>query len=201
VKKRRLAVLAKATAIIFALFLLLETGAPLCLAETYMFDGSQAEVRFTYQVGFSSQTARFTEVAGLCEFDEKAPEKGRVEAIVKTASLTASAPFIEDKLKGEDFFNVAVRPEIRFKSHTLRPAAGNNAELAGDLTMNGITLPVTLRMAFQKAAGNEQMLALKSPRLTATTRIKRSAFKMTALSFLVGDEIDIEINAPLRKKQ
>jgi hypothetical protein len=84
-------------------------------------------------------------------------EKDRVEAVVKTASLTASEQFIEDKLKGEDFFNVAVRPEIRFKSRAVRRAAGNaaenNAELSGDLTMNGISQPVTLRMALQKAGG------------------------------------------------
>jgi polyisoprenoid-binding protein YceI len=176
-------------------------GTPLCLAETYTFDGSRAEVRFTYQVGFVSQTARFTEVAGFCELDERNPEKGRVEAVVKTASLTASEQFIEDKLKGEDFFNVAVRPEIRFKSRAVRPAAGSNAELSGDLTMNGITQPVTLRMAFQKAGGNDQTRPWKSSRLTATARIKRSTFNMTALSFLVGDEIDFEIDAPLRRKQ
>jgi polyisoprenoid-binding protein YceI len=187
------------TGTIFALLWLLVTGAwmPSCMAETYTFDGSHAEVRFTYQVGFASQTARFTDVAGLCEFDETAPEKGHVEAIVKTASLTAITPFIEDKLKGEDFFNAAVRPEIRFKSRALRPAGGNQAALTGDLTMNGVTQPVTLRMAFHKAG----MPASKPPRLTATTRIKRSTFNMTALTYLVGDEIDIEIDAPLRKQQ
>jgi len=171
------------------------------MAETYMFGGSNAEVRFTYEVGLVSQTARFKEVAGLCEFDEMAPDRGHIEAVIKTASLTASTPFIEDKLKGEDFFNVAVWPEIRFKSRAVRPAGGNKAELAGDLTMNGVTRLVTMRVAFRKAGRSGQTPALSSPRLTATARIRRSSFNMTALSFLVGDEIDIELDAVLRKKQ
>jgi polyisoprenoid-binding protein YceI len=176
-----------------------------CRAETYVFDRKNAEVRFTYYVGPISQSGRFTELAGLFEFDERAPERASINATVKTASLKASQ--WENELKGSNFFNVAVWPEIRFKSRAVRPTAANSSELTGDLTMNGVTQPVTLKMAFDAVATpalspNGQQTSEKSvPHLIATTRIRRSSFNMTALGFLVDDEIDIEINTALQKKQ
>jgi polyisoprenoid-binding protein YceI len=84
------------------------------------------------------------------------------------------------------FFNVAVFPEIRFKSRSAKPAGGNGTELTGDLTMNGVTQPVTLLAVFKNGS-----------HVSAAAHIKRSAFNMTALSLLISDEIDIQIEADL----
>jgi polyisoprenoid-binding protein YceI len=174
-----------------------------CLAETYDFDGNHADVQFTYYVGPISQSGHFTELAGLFEYDRRAPERGSISAVIKTASLTANE--WEEQLKGSNFFNVAVWPEIRFKSRAMRATAANSAELTGDLIMNGVTQPVTLQMVFETAAAPPPRDAAnaaeqRGPRLTATARIRRSSFNMTAMSFLVSDEIDIQINTALRKK-
>jgi polyisoprenoid-binding protein YceI len=73
--------------------------------------------------------------------------------------------------------------------------------------MNGVTRPVTLRVAFQPEAraGFRSAQAASPPngraRMIATTRLKRSEFNMTSLSYLVNDEIDIEITAALQEKQ
>jgi polyisoprenoid-binding protein YceI len=169
-----------------------------CLAETYAFDSKHADVRFTYHVGPISQSGHFTELTGLFEYDRRAPERGSISAVIKTASLKADVQ--EERLKGSDFFNVAVWPEIRFKSRAMRPTAANSAELTGDLTMNGVTQPVTLQMVFETGAAPTRNAAeQRGPRLTATVHILRSSFNMTAMSFLISDEIDIEIDAALRK--
>ncbi len=173
------------------------------LAETYIFDTKHAEVQFTYYVGPLSQSGRFTDLDGLVEFDQQAPERGFVNAVIKTASLTANQ--WQDQLRGSDFFDVAVWPEIRFKSRTMRPTGANSAALSGDLTINGVTQPVTLQMnvdppLWGPSRAGEQAPAQKSPKLNATARIHRSAFNMTALGFLVDDEIDIQIKTQLQKK-
>ncbi len=176
-------------AAMLAAFSLLSAGASATRSQAanYIFDSQRADVHFTYYVGFLSQSGRFTKLDGIFQFDARSPEHGSINAVIKTSSLTANA--WETELKGSGFFNVAVFPEIRFTSRTVRPAGENTAEFIGDLTMNGVTQPVTLRTI------------VKGGHVTATTHIQRSAFNMTALSFLVGDGIDIQIEAELIEKQ
>ncbi len=176
-------------AIAAALLLLAEgAGATGSHAATYAFDSKHADVNFTYYVGFLSQSARFTELDGIFQFDVRARERGSINAVIKTSSLTANA--WESELKSSMFFNVAVFPEIRFRSRSAKLAAGDGAEFIGDLTMNGVTQPVTLLAVLKNGS-----------HVSATAHIKRSAFNMTGLSFLVADEIDIQIEAELIEKK
>jgi polyisoprenoid-binding protein YceI len=176
-----------------------------CLAGIYAFDNKHANVSFTYYVGFASQSGRFTDLNGVFHFDRSAPERGSIKAVIKTASLTANA--FESELRGSRFFNVGVFPEIRFASRSVKPLGENRAEFNGDLTMNGVTRPVTLHVAFQPEAGTASGRAQPAvsrdgrARIVATTRLKRSEFNMTSLSYLVNDEIDIEITAALQEKK
>ena len=197
-----------AKARIFAIFALANLAAlsvGQCTAGVYSFDNKHANVNFTYYVGFASQSGRFTDMNGVFQFDRRAPGQGSIKAVIKTASLTANA--FESELRGSRFFNVGVFPEIRFASRSVRPVGENRAEFNGDLTMNGVTRPVTLQVAFQPEAraGFGSAQAAASPdaraRMIATTRLKRSQFNMTSLSYLVNDEIDIEITASLQEKK
>jgi polyisoprenoid-binding protein YceI len=176
-----------------------------CSAGIYSFDNKHANVNFTYYVGFSSQSGRFTDMNGVFQFDRRAPAQGSIKAVIKTASLTANA--FESELRGSRFFNVGVFPEIRFASRSVKPVGEDRAEFNGDLTLNGVTRPVTLQVVFQPEAraGSGSAQAASSPdgraRMIAKTRLKRSEFNMTSLSFLVNDEIDIEISAALQEKK
>jgi polyisoprenoid-binding protein YceI len=177
-------------------------SAELCQAETYAFDKKSTEVRFTYQLALVPQSGRFTEVDGLVEFNERAPERSRVDASINAVSLIAGDPLVEKELNGESFFNVALQPRIRFASQTVTATAKNCAELAGELTMNGITRPVTLQVVFYPKGtllpGNVRQ-GEAEPFFIARARIKRSSFNMTAYELIVADEIEIQIAAQLRK--
>ena len=176
-----------------------------CSAGIYSFDNKHANVNFTYYVGFASQSGRFTDLNGVFHFDRRTPEQGSIKAVIKTASLTANA--FESELRGSRFFNVGVFPEIRFASRSVKPLGENRAAFHGDLTMNGVTRPVILHVAFQPEAGAGfgDAQAASPPngraRVIAKTRLKRSEFNMTSLSYLVKDEIDIEISAALQEKK
>jgi polyisoprenoid-binding protein YceI len=167
-----------------------------CRAETYTFDTKATDIRFTFQLGPVAESGRFGEVRGMVEFNEQTPERSRVDAVINAASLIAE-PMVESELKGESFFNVALQPEIHFRSRTVRATASNSAEVRGELTMKGVTQPVTLQVMFYRKGTS--LLAAEGPFFTATVRIKRSAFNMTAYQMLVADEVEIQINAPLRK--
>ena len=169
-------------------------------ASSYIFDSKHTDVRFTYYVGFVAQSGRFTDLNGLFLYDAQIPERGAIDIVIKTSSLSADA--FETELRGSNFFNVAVFPEIRFRSRSVKPTGGNTATFPGDLTMAGITQPVELQVVFvpfYSPASDQGPAANSMPRMKATAHIKRSAFNMTAFGFLVGDGIDIQIHAALKK--
>lgn len=168
--------------------------------QIYTFDNKHTDIRFTYGMGFVSQSGRFTDVGGTFRYDSGAPERGGMDAVIKSASLSADS--FETELKSSDFFDVGVYPEIRFKSRSVTPAGGNAATFLGDLTMKGVTQPAALQVVLEPAdaAGPSRGPAVNPMiRMKAVGRIKRSAFNMTALGFLVGDDIEIQIDAVLKK--
>jgi polyisoprenoid-binding protein YceI len=167
-------------------------------AAMYVFDAKRTQVRFAYTMGLSTGRGRFTSVDGTAEFDEAAPEKSTVEAVIATASLTADEPVIESELKGSEFFNAAEQPQIRFKSRGVRAEASNAAEMTGDITVNGITKPVVLQVTLRPHNNPALKYSQDSREFTAITHIRRSAFNMTAYPSMVGDDVEIEIDAILR---
>jgi polyisoprenoid-binding protein YceI len=168
--------------------------------EIYEFDKRRTEVRFTYEMGPAKQHGRFNQVTGTLQFDEHAPWRSRVSATIATASLETGQPIVDEALKGSDFFNVAADPTMTFKSRSVRSTGSDTAEMTGDITVNGITKPVTLEISLHPQNDPALKYSAGSRKFVATAQIRRSAFNMTAYSSMVGDEIDIEIDAIVRKK-
>jgi polyisoprenoid-binding protein YceI len=170
-------------------------------SEIYLFDKKRTEVRFAYEMGPAKQRGRFSQVTGTLQFDERAPERSKVSATIATASLETGQPIVDDALKGSDFFNVGVNPTMTFKSRSVRPTGADTAEMTGDITVNGITKPVTLEVSLHPQNDPSLKYSAGSRRFIATAHIRRSAFNMTAYSSMVSDQVDIEIDAVVRKKR
>jgi polyisoprenoid-binding protein YceI len=169
-------------------------------AESYVFDTRRTEVRFAYLMGPAKQQGHFSEVGGTLQFDEHTPERSAVTATVATASLETGEPIVDDELKGSDFFNVAVDPVMTFKSRSVRSTGTDTAEMTGDITVNGITRPITFTVSLHPHDDPALKYSAGSREFVATGRIRRSAFNMTAYQTMVGDDVDIEIDAIVRKK-
>jgi polyisoprenoid-binding protein YceI len=174
--------------------------ADLARADSYVIDPKHTEVRFAYTLGFAVQRGRFTSVGGAMEFDDKAPEKTRVNAVIKTASLSTGEATTDSTLKGSQFFDAARQPEIRFESHAVQMTSADAAQMTGAITVNGITQPITLDVSIK--SGDDPMMKYRvgSRRFTAVGQIRRSAFNMTAYSSMVNDDVAIEIDALLKRK-
>jgi polyisoprenoid-binding protein YceI len=192
---RRGALLAT-TATLFVVF----AGGPVHAAN-YVFDKRRTEVRFTYVMGLAKQNGRFAQVDGTLQFDVDAPERSRVTATIATASLQTGQPLVDDSLKSSDFFNVVAAPVMTFHSRSVRPTGTDTAEMTGDITVNGITKSVTLRVSLRPHSNPALKYSIGAREFIAKTRIKRSDFNMTAYQSMVADEIDIEIDAIVRKKR
>jgi polyisoprenoid-binding protein YceI len=122
-----------------------------------------------------------------------------VEAVIQVASIDTGDEKRDAHLRSADFFAAENHPEIRFRSTELKRTGEDRFELAGELTIRGVTRPVTLDVTEEGRArdpwGGERV------GYSARARINRKDFGLewnVALEtggFLVGDEIDIQIEA------
>jgi polyisoprenoid-binding protein YceI len=197
----RCASVSAAAATALALLILAAIGPSNARAEHFAFDRQRTEVRFVYTMLYVAMLGRFTEVSGAVDYDDAKPEASRIAARIATDSLTTGAPIIDNELKGASFFNVKDAPVIDFKSRKVQPQGKGAAEVAGDITINGITRPATLKITVQPYTNPELKHETGARIFRGTTRILRSAFKMTGWSLAVADEVDIEIAAVLRPRK
>ncbi len=177
---------------------ILQAGVRPCEASSYAFEQKRTQVRFACSIGLGTQRGRFSRVAGEVEYDPGSPDNTTVAARVATRSLATGDAMMDDTLKGSDFFNVRSFPRMSFASSSVHATGKQTAVMQGDLSVNGITRPVKFSVSIVPRASGKADDAL---RLVARTRIKRSAFNMTAFQAMAGDDVDIEIDAVLRKTQ
>lgn len=169
-------------------------------AGRFDFDQRRSEVRFVYKMGYSTQRGRFTKVSGTLDYDATAPEKAKITASIVAASLTTGEAIVDDELKGKSFFSVNTSPTIAFKSLKVRPLSETEADVTGEITVRGITKPVTLKVSVKPHDDPALKYDVGWQEFVATTRIQRSAFDMTDYQSMVDDEVDIEISAIVRPR-
>lgn len=155
-------------------------------------------------MGVSLYTLRFDTVAASFDYDAARPEASKVEASVDPASLDAIPIPGNDPSKAfaEEFLTVSKFPKASFVSTQVQKGAGNEGTMTGDLTLMGVTKPVTFDVTFI-GTGHEVVplpFGVHAAGFTATTKIKRSDFGSTYLNNLIGDEVTLEISAEFDKK-
>lgn len=120
-------------------------------AGDYRLDMSHTNISFRVNhLGFSNYTANFDRAEGKLHFDPANPAAMTVEATIDPTSLDLNAPpkGFHDVLMGEGFFDARKFPVITFKSTKVEVTGTNTAKVTGDLTLHGVTRPVTLDTAF-----------------------------------------------------
>ena len=95
-------------------------------------------------------------------------------------------------MKNEDFFNVEKFPEMTFKSTGVTVTGENTGDVTGDLTLLGVTKPVTLHVTFNKA-GKHPMGDKYAAGFSATGTLRRSDFGMDYGLPMVSDEVELRI--------
>jgi len=111
---------------------------------TYQIDPKHSAARFKIRhMMIANVGGEFNNISGTVQFDETKPDESRVDASIDANSLHLGDPQRDAHVKGPDFFNVAQFPTITFKSSKV-VAAGSGYKVTGDLTLLGVTKPVTL---------------------------------------------------------
>lgn len=173
---------------------LTSAAAPTFAAEVaYKLDPAHTETSFSIdRFGFTSILGIFAKSEGTIWLDEAAPEKSRVEATVDVASLQAGNPAREQHVTGERWLNAAKNPAMTFKSTKVVKTGADTAKVTGDMTIMGVTQPVTLDVKLNKI-GTGPMGPKKMAGFTITGSISRKAFGSAGGAGAIGDNVAIRI--------
>lgn len=170
---------------------------PSFAADTYVLDPGHTEIRFSWShFGVSKMSGMILAYKGAVNFDAATPENSKLDFTAKANSLWTHDAKLTEHLKGADFFAADKHPEISFKSTKVEKTGDTTGKITGDLTIKGVTKPVTLdaKLVFK---GPHPMTKTPALGFQAVTTIKRSDFNVSYLVPAVSDEIDITINTEM----
>ncbi len=155
--------------------------------ETYTIEGTHTFPRFEYShFGYSTQLSRFDKTTGTITLD-KAAKTGSVDVTIDTTSVNTGYPLFNQHIQGEDFFDTAKYPTITYKSTKVNFDGDKPATIEGNLTVKGVTKPVTLTVTSFHCMPHP-MLKKDACGANATATIKRSEFDAGKYAPYVGDE-------------
>jgi polyisoprenoid-binding protein YceI len=160
--------------------------------ETYTVDPNHTFP--TYEVGhmgYSMQRGRFNKTSGKITLDTAA-KKGSADIAMETASVSTGVDKLDEHLRSDDFLNAAKNPQITFKSSSFAFDGERVKSATGDLTLNGVTRPVTFTAnVFQ--CGMHPMIKKKQCGADLQATIKRSDFGMKYGLPLLADDVTLHI--------
>lgn len=164
---------------------------------TWNLDSSHSEIGMTVRhAGISKVRAIFEEAEATLVVSEG--DVATVDARVKAASFNSKSPDRDAHVRGEDFLDSEKHPELTFVANNVT-ASGEEFEISGDLSIRGVTKPVTFEVEFGGQAVDP--FGMTRAGFSANTVISRKEFGLTwnaaleAGGVLVGDKVSIDLEA------
>ena len=165
---------------------------PIAAPVTYAVDSGHSFPNFSYQhMGLSMQLSKFDKTTGTITLDQAA-KTASVDVVIDTTSVNTGSTVFNGLIQGEDFFDTAKYPTATFKSTKVVFEGDQPTTIEGDLTIKGITKPVTLKVT-HFATKLHPMMKKEAVGANATTVIKRSDFNLSKYVPNVGDEVTITV--------
>lgn len=166
---------------------------------TYTVDADHTLVRWEVDhLGFTPYFGIFGDVKGSLVLDPKNPTAAKVDVTIPIAKVTTASPGLTKHLLNKDFFGEAPA-DARFVSTSVT-VDEDDAKIAGNLTLNGVTKPVTLDAEFYGAGkAPAQMGGKENIGFEAEVTIRRSDFGINYALPMVSDEVKLEIVAAFVK--
>src|SRR5438477_1276412 len=114
--------------------------------ETYKFDPSGSTIGFSVRQFLGTTHGKFTKFNGKIDVNRDHPENSSVTAQIDVRSIDTRIKKRDDHLRSPEFFNVDRFPQITFKSRSLKQTGPQSGDILGDLTIHGVTKPITLHV-------------------------------------------------------
>ena len=114
--------------------------------DAYKFDPSGSTIGFTVHQFLGTTHGKFTSFSGKIDVDREHPENSSVTAQIDVRSIDTHIKKRDDHLRSPEFFNVEKFPQITFRSRSVKRTGPQSGDILGDLTMHGVTRPITLHV-------------------------------------------------------
>jgi polyisoprenoid-binding protein YceI len=173
--------------------------------EKWKFDTVHSSVSFSVRHMMISRVhGSFRTWSGTLETDEANPTNSKVQVSIVTASIDTKEEKRDEHLKSPDFFDAVNHPALTFESTSVTSVDAGNYKVTGDLTIRGVTKPVTLDVEFfgrQKDPWGGERAGF-----SAKTSIERKDYGLTfnmpldGGGFVVGDKVDIVLDVQAVKE-
>jgi polyisoprenoid-binding protein YceI len=150
-------------------------------------------------MGFTTWYGNFNGASGSLVLSPKELSATHLDVSIPIASITTTNAKLDGELKGPAWLDTAHFPTARFVSRKIMTAGPRRADVLGDLTLHGVTRPMTLHVVFNGAGLNPLDKAYTAG-FDAHGVLSRSAFGVTKYVPLVGDKVDLIISAAFERK-
>lgn len=172
-------------------------------AERYEIDPSHASANFSVKhFGVTNVKGTLGQVTGVVNL-EKDVTKSTIEATIDVKAIDTKWAKRDEHLRSPDFFDVEKFPTLTFKSTKVKSKGKNKMEVTGDLTMHGVTKPVTLEAEVSDEVKNP-FSGTMTRAVTATGELNRQDWGLkwqapAEAVQVVGDKVKLSIEVELKK--
>ncbi len=165
------------------------------IAGVYKTDPKHAYINFSYDhFGYSRPLLRWRSWTADLNWNPESPAQSSLDVAIDANSVDSGVDIFDDHLKSADFFDTANHPDITFKSTSVAVTGGATGTVTGDLTIKGVSKPVTLDVRVNRAADDSFAKGYKLG-FSASGVVKRSDFGVDKYAPMVSDDVAISIEA------
>jgi polyisoprenoid-binding protein YceI len=165
----------------------------------YAIEPSHTRVLFSVShMGFTTWYGDLTGASGQLSLDPAHPEASRLDVTLPVASISTTNAKLDGELKSAAWLDAARFPTATFHSERITPTGAQEADVAGQLTLHGVTRPVVLHARFN-GAGVNPLDHHYTTGFEVSGVIQRSAFGVSKYVPLVGDNVNLIISAGFEK--
>ncbi len=174
-------------------------------AADYKIDPSHSNALFSIRHLVSKVNGEFKDLNGTISFDAKKPTEAKISATVKAANINTNNEKRDEHLRSDDFFAAEKNPELKFTSTKITPAGKNKYKMTGDLTMRGVTKPVTFDVEY--LGEGKGMMGETRAGFAAKSKVNRKDYginwnkTLDAGGVVLGDEVEITLNVEAVKEE
>jgi polyisoprenoid-binding protein YceI len=166
----------------------------------YAVDPYHTQVTFAVShMGFTEFRGRLGNASGTLQLDAEHPADSSFEVTVPTDSVNTPVDKLTEELKGDQWLDAKANPQITFKAKSVTVTGPQTAKVTGDLTLHGVTKPLTLE-AKLNGGGINPLDKKFTVGFELAGKVKRSDFGVKTYLPLIGDEVDLTISAAFEKQ-
>ncbi len=166
-------------------------------SNVWQLDPAHSSAQFAVRhMGISTVRGTFTKLSGTAHYDPAGAKSDSVEVTIEPASVDTRVEMRDNDLRSDHFFDVQKYPSMTFRSTKVEPAGADKLKVTGDLTIRGVTKPVSLEVDGPSKPVDDGHGHLHMG-ISASGTLNRTDFGMTGYQGVVGNEITLTIDAEL----